>query len=304
MFYIYNETSAQLEVTTKTEKFFHIGIKDMKFGIDIMTEHPENISKDYNAAGFDGIETVQILSCNSYRLIYNNKSGNPFLKIDEEPSDNSYDAYLLVYKYNEEENGMKLFNEKRINFNILYSKHDETNGVIYVIGVAKPNANPKFFLTFTNEENYNTKHLMFNRKFISVVYNKYYTAEEAKANKFANLITTPAKSKMLIPDKSRKPFSVIIAPWNNGEKKEYLENILKRYHISTERAKRIDSESKIIYRELQQLRNAEHYNAITVYIDKSFEEFKHEEEPTFKYLKMFKNVNYLTNDSKVVYKHK
>ena len=227
MFYIYNETSKQLELNVKTDKFFHLGIKDMKFGVDIMTSSTEGIDKEYNTTIFESLESVQILSCHSYNLIYNNKSGNPFLRIDEEPSDNSYDAYLLVYKYNEEENGMKLFNEKRINFNVLYSKHDEENQIIYIIGVAKPTLNPKFFLTFSNGSTYNTKHLMFNRKFISLVYNKYYTEEEAKANKFANVIMTPSKYQMLIPDKSRKPFSIIVAPWNNPEKKPYLENILK-----------------------------------------------------------------------------
>lgn len=303
MFYIYNETSKQLELNVKTDKFFHLGIKDMKFGVDIMTSSTEEIDKEYNTTIFESLESVQILSCHSYNLIYNNKSGNPFLRIDEEPSDNSYDAYLLVYKYNEEENGMKLFNEKRINFNVLYSKHDEENQIIYIIGVAKPTLNPKFFLTFFNGSTYNTKHLMFNRKFISLVYNKYYTEEEAKANKFANVIMTPSKYQMLIPDKSRKPFSIIVAPWNNPEKKPYLENILKAYRMNEKFVKCIDSEAKAIYRELQQLRNVEHYNALTVFIDKSFDEFKKEAEPTFKYLKMFKNVNYLTNDKKIVYKH-
>lgn len=303
MFYIYNETSKQLELNVKNEKFFHLGIKDMKFGIDLMTSSTEDIQKEYNTSIFESLEDVQVLSCQSYRLSYNNKTGNPFLRIDEEPSDNSFDAYLLVYKYNEEENGMKLFNEKRINFTVLYSKHDEENQIIYVIGVAKPTANPKFFLTFFNGETYNTKHLMFNRKFISLVYNKYYTIEEAKANKFSNVIMTPAKYQMLIPDKSRRPFSIIVAPWNNPDKKDYLDSVLKSYKLNESFVKRIDSEAKAIYRELQQLRNVDHYNALTVYIDKSFEDFKKDPEPTFKYLKMFKNVNYLTNDKKIVYKH-
>ena len=302
MFYIYNETSKQLELTKKSDKFFHIGIKDenVKFGIDIMTKDMEDIEEKYNTAIFESLESVQMLAFDSYKVAYNHKSGNPFLITEDEITDNSYDAFLLVYKYNEEENGMKLFNEKRVAFNLLYSKHDVENNIIYVIGIAKPVKNPKFFLTFANESGYNTKHMMFNRKSIALVYNKYYTTEEAKENKFAALITTPTKQQMLVPNKPNKPFAIVVGHYENDP--ERMGKIMKTFHINEKYVKCVDYDSKGIYRQLQELKNKEHYNCITFVIDVPFEEAKNGFEFKIPAAKFFKNINFITSDNKIIYR--
>ena len=307
MFYIYNETSKQLEITNKSERVFHIGIKDpeIKFGVDILVDGDttEGITEKYNVAQFESLEAVQIMAYDSYKISYNYKSGNPILRIDPEVTDNSYDAYLLVYKYNENEDGMKLFNEKRYAFNVLFSKHDTKNNIIYVVGAAKPNKNPKFFLTFANENAYNTKHLMFNRKSISVVYNKYYTAEEAKQSKFAALITTPASLPMLVPNKQNKPFAVIVGPWVDDAEK--MNNIMKTFRMNEKYVKKVDINSKQMINTLKDLKNNEHYNCISVVTNQSLADINMNGLifiPKLRMVNIFRNVNYITADYKIYYK--
>ena len=132
MIYIFNESdSAIWEVREKNEFFYHIGLVNSRFGIDILKRDIDTSEFIVNSLNTPG--KLMVLSSNSFNVCYNNKSGLPFLKSVVNVNDYSQDLYILSYKIPEK---METVFEKNGKFNILYTKFDSksniSQGLIYV----------------------------------------------------------------------------------------------------------------------------------------------------------------------------
>lgn len=298
MIYIFNESNLKKwEITDKNDFFYRIALKDTHFGIDIlkrditMDEFFTDVLNEENET-----PVVQVLSCASFSVCYNNKSGLPFLKPSANANGYSQDLYLLSYKI---PTGMEIINEHVSKFAVQYSKYDKSNGLIHIIGVGKPINHPLYFLTFADahNENFATKHMVTVKKSSTVqVFIQNYTKEELDKSEHRQIIIGNGQKTKVKVAKVIYPYSVIVYPFSNTDlKKDIIEG---RFNKDPDHTHYVDTESKAVYNELKRLNNKK-YNAATFYIDKNYDEVTEEDMENVKYTNIFNKVNFLTKNGRV-----
>lgn len=303
MIYVYNETDQpQWEILEKNNSFFHIGIPDTYFGIDILKNN--TTIKDYDADILSVISSkyLQMVSTLAYSVFTNNKSGYPSLKPVDAPNEYSSDLYLLTYKIPE---GLKVIKEKTNKFITQYVSVDYKHGILSIIATAKPIFKPSYFITLSDEKRtkYITKDLATDTKTSIVnIYIKEYTREQAEASKHKKYVLEESKYEILKNAKSKHPYSLIVYPFSKPEVKETCEKV---FHRHPDHTIYINSEDKAIYSLLKAKRN-EKYNAATFFVDKPAAQIKEsglEKKVCVdeKLIRMFRNVNYISNDMKIVF---
>lgn len=300
MIYIFNETNLKKwEITSKNDYFFRIELIGTHFGIDILKRDMEEDAFFTNVLESNMNETsatVQVLSCASFAVCYNNKSGLPFLKPIVNGNEFTQDLYILTYRIPE---GMEIINEHAGKFAVQYSKYDKNNGLLHVIGVGKPVNYPLYFLTFADASNSNfvTKHMVNVKKTSMVqVFIQKYTKEEVEASDHKAIIIGKGEKTKVSVAKVIYPYSVIVYPFANEEfKKEILEG---RFNKDPEHTHYFDQQSKSLFTELKKINNKK-YNAATFYIDKPFEEITDEDMENVKYTNIFNKVNFISKNGRV-----
>lgn len=299
MIYIFNESdSAIWEVREKNEFFYHIGLVNSRFGIDILKRDIDTSEFIVNSLNTPG--KLMVLSSNSFNVCYNNKSGLPFLKSVVNVNDYSQDLYILSYKIPEK---METVFEKNGKFNILYTKFDSKSGMIHIIGTAKPSNNPFYYITFADENgnNFVTKHLTTLKKNSSTtIFIQDYTREEVEKCEFKTSIignTDEIKKIRLRPSKTLIPYSVIVYPFKNTTVADYCNN---KFNKDSNHTKYVDQESKYMMSELRKL-NGMKYCAATFYVNKNFVEIDPQEDlKAIRGASIFNKVNYMTADGRIV----
>lgn len=312
MIYLYNESNEPIwNLIDKNDKFFRVEIvpkyendKDV-IGIDIVKNQltiddffmdvldPE-VAKLKNKSLWALIDA-------QFNLVYNSRSGLPFIK----PSDNTrrthHDLYLLAYKIPEETH---LVFVKSNRFNVLYTHTDDERGMIYVIAVAKPDAKPFFYLTFADDKGMyiETKHILVVKATNEVaVFSKQYTWEEAINSSFATTIFGRNVGEFAGPNeiplgKVMVPYSIIVYPFD----KEYIRKDIceDRYVRNPKYTNYIDANAKNIKNQIRKLTSIG-YNAATFYIDKSSTEITEADMKDCPCVWMFKRFNFMCNDGKI-----
>ena len=312
MIYLYNDCNEPIwDVVSKNEKFFRIGVipkyendKDA-IGIDIIKNKltlddffmdildPE-VAKLKN-------KSLWALADVQFNLVYNSRSGMPFLK----PSDSNrrvhHDLYVLAYEIPVD---MHLVYVKSNRFNILYTATDTERNMIYIIAVAKPDAKPFFYLTFTDAEQtcVETKHVLIVKANNEVaIFNKRYSWDEAINSPFATTIFGRNVGEFAGPNeiplgKVMVPYSIIVYPFD----KEYVRKDLceGRFVRNPKYTNYIDANAKNLKNQLRKLTSIG-YSAATFYVDKSAAEITEADMKDCPCVWMFKRFNFLCNDGKV-----
>lgn len=304
MIYVFNESNEQIwEITSKNDYFFHIGLIESRFGVDILKRDmdPDN----FYPKAFEASEEPKMvmLSPNSFGICYNNKSGLPFLKSLTNVNEYSQDLFLLSYKVPE---GMEIVFEKNGKLNILYTKFDMKRGMVHIVATAKPVNIPYYYLTFADSKlnNFVTKHLTTSKKNSSVnIFIQKYTAKEIEESEFKNSIIgknsiNEVSQIKIKPSKVFVPYSVIVYPFSKPNiKTDICEG---KYNKDENHTKYADSESKSLISELRKINNLK-YRAATFYVDKKFAEI----DPSVDLAKVyganiFDKVNYMTSDGRII----
>lgn len=305
MIYFYNETDIPLwEIVDKNEYFYRIKLKqpDAKngFGIDIiknklaMDSFFLEVLEDEVAAKPDKI--MWALGAMSFGVCYNNKTGLPFLKPEDEENEYTYDLFILSYKLDE---GYTIVNEKANRFSILYANEDKENGIIHLVAIARPSNNPFFYLTFATEdgENYITKHLVTVKREGTVnLFINHMTKAEVEASKYKSIIMGRKTLNGIKISNTRVPYGIIVYP---GDREDVLETCYKRYHKNPKFTKFIDQNSDKLEAKLKECKNKGHYTAATFYVDKPYNVITEADIKDIKYTGMFVRVNFLCSDGKM-----
>lgn len=312
MIYLFNETNSPLwDVVEKNEQFFRIGLRHkseeerQSFGIDL-TKGEFNIGDFFLDVLEENVVTspakkVWALSTACFTLCYNNKSGLPFLKCVEESSF-TYDLFILTYSIPD---GMNMVFEKNNRFYVLYTKEEEADGVhlVHVIGVAKPEVKPFYYLTYANEDRtkFVTKQLGTVKKTGDVsIFRHEYTKESLESSSFRSTIVGKTEINKIRTAKVLVPFSIIFCPANKPEvMKEICEG---RYHRNPKFTTYVQYGDPIDFKRIKEtihkLRD-EKYSAATYYIDKPFAEVTEEDMKASPYYFLFRRVNFLCKDGKI-----
>lgn len=306
MIYLFNESNEKIwNLTSKNDFFYHIGLEDSRFGVDILKRDiPEDAfyTECFEPQSQLPLKAL-VLSSNSFNICYNNKSGLPFLKAVNNINDYSQDLYILSYCVPE---GMELVFEKNGKFNILYTKYDVKRKMIHIIATAKPINLPFFYLTFADKdfEHFTTKHMTILKKnFMVSVFIQHYNREDVEKSEFRlcivgkNEITDLERIK-LKPSKVYTPYSVIIYPFQNESIKTDI--CEAKFNKDENHTKYVDMDSSVLIAELRKILNMK-YHAATFYIDKNFDEVDIANDLTKIHgANLFDKVNYLTADGRIV----
>ena len=304
MIYLYNDSDVPVwNVVDKNEKFFRVHVMPKEgekrtFGIDIVKrDHSmddfflevleDDLAKAKNKA-------LWALGEMCFTLCYNSKTGLPFVKPTKLINQSQLDLYVLAYTIPA---GMKMVNTKSSRFSILYTEMDEEAGMVYIIGVAKAVAKPFLYLTFANDTNVVTKHLLIVKATNeAAVFTHKYTVEEAVASKYADTIYSKSEFTGIKPSKVHVPYALIIYPFD-------MENVKKdiceaRYNKSDKFTVYIDANAKDIKNKIMAMTTSG-YSAATYYINETYAKVTEEMMNACPYVKSFRRVNYICSDGKI-----
>lgn len=306
MIYFYNETDLPLwEIVDKNEYFYRIKLANGDqakngFGIDIiknkmpMDSFFTEVLEDSIAERPDKI--MWALGAMVFNVCYNNKTGLPFLKPEEEQSEYTYDLFILTYKLDE---GYKIINEKSNRFSVLYVKEDKEHGAIHVVAIARPSNSPFFYLTLATEdgESYITKHLVTVKREGTVnMFINHMTRQEVEGSKYKSIIMGKKAHAGIKISNTRVPYGVIVCP---TDREDIMEICHKKYHKNPKFTKFIDQASENLDAKLKECKNKGHYTAATFYVDKPYNELVEADVAGITQTSMFARVNFLCSDGKM-----
>ena len=307
MIYMFNESDVPVwDVIEKNDKFFNVGLIPKSheekniFGIDIV-KNGLTIDDFFVDVLDDSVakskkKTLWSLGDIQFNLCHNSRTGLPFLKPAFNVTRPHNDLYVIAYSIPE---GAELIYERPNKFSVLYTK--EEDGMVYIIGIAKADAKPFYYLTYRKPDgSIITKHIVTMKSTNeAAVFIKHYGADSNIDAKWSNTIfgkEGTIRSNKIRVAKMVSPYSVIVYPFDNeGFRKNVCE---ERYGMNEKYTHYIDANTKGLKNALRRMINGG-YVAASFYIDKPFAEVTQEDFDNCHEMSMFKRANFICSDGKI-----